>query len=189
MADHWFGNFMQRLHELKLERETLILFLSDHGFLLGERGYVAKMATQCHPELIHVPLMIRDPDGRGAGRTTDYFTQTQDVATTLLRAGTVRRPAFMDGQNLLPLLEGRRGKRKLKRREYVTGAYSSIVFARDRRWSYMGDNQNADPQLFDHKRDPRELRDLAASRPEQARHMYDRMVVRDNGGRALPRFS
>ena len=188
MADHWFGNFMQRLHELDLERETLILFLSDHGFLLGERGYVAKMATQCHPELIHVPLMIRDPEGRGAGKTTDYLTQTQDVATTLLRAGTVRRPDFMDGQNLLPLLEGRRGKRKLKRRTYVTGSYSSIVFARDRRWSYMGDNQNADPQLFDHRRDPREVRDLAAARPAQARRMYERMVVRDNGGRALPRF-
>ncbi|HET6448744.1 MAG TPA: sulfatase [Conexibacter sp.] len=189
MSDHWFGNFMQRFHELKLERETLILFLSDHGFLLGERGYVAKMATQCHPELIHVPLMIRSPDGRGAGRTTDYFTQTQDVATTLLRAATVRRPDFMDGQNLLALLEGRRGKRKLKRREYVTGSYSSIVFARDRRWSYMGDNQNADPQLFDHARDPRELHDLAARRPAQVRRMYDGMVVRDNAGRALPKFA
>jgi len=189
MSDHWFGNFMQRLHELKLERETLILFLSDHGFLLGERGYVAKMATQCHPELIHVPLMIRSPDGLGAGRTTDYFTQTQDVATTLLRAGTVRRPDFMDGQNLLPLLDGPRGKRKLRKRTYVTGSYSSIVFARDRRWSYMGDNQNADPQLFDHARDPRELHDLAAAEPARARRMYERMVVRDNGGRALPRFA
>ncbi|MBS1869121.1 MAG: sulfatase [Actinobacteria bacterium] len=188
MSDHWFGNFMQRLHDLRLERETLILFLSDHGFLLGERGYVAKMATQCHPELIHVPLMIRSPDGRGAGKTTDYLTQTQDVATTLLRAGTVRRPDFMDGQDLLPLLDGARGKRKLKRREYVTGSYSSIVFARDRRWSYIGDNQNADPQLFDHRRDPHELRDLAASRPAQVRRMYDGMVVRDNGGRALPKF-
>jgi arylsulfatase A-like enzyme len=189
MADHWFGNFMQRFHELGLERETLILFLSDHGFLLGERGYVAKMATQCHPELIHVPLMIRDPEGRGAGSTTDYLTQTQDVATTLLHAGTVRRPDFMDGQNLLPLLEGSGGKRKLKRRTYVTGSYSSIVFARDRRWSYMGDNQNDAPQLFDHRRDPDEVDDLAAARPAQARRMYERMVVRDNGGSALPRFA
>jgi arylsulfatase A-like enzyme len=189
MSDHWFGNFMQRFHELKLERETLILFLSDHGFLLGERGYVAKMATQCHPELIHVPLMIRDPEGRGAGATTDYFTQTQDVATTLLHAGTVRRPDFMDGENLLPLLGGKRHERKLRRRTYVTGAYSSIVFARDRRWSYMSDNQNADPRLYDHRRDPRELRDLAARRPDRARRMYDRMVVADNGGQPLPRFA
>jgi arylsulfatase A-like enzyme len=189
MSDHWFGNFMTRLHELRLERETLILFLSDHGFLLGERGYVAKVATQCHPELIHVPLMIRDPEGRGAGKATDYFTQTQDVATTLLHAGTVRRPHFMDGQSLLPLLHGRRGERKLERRTYVTGAYSSIVFARDRRWSYMGDNQNADPQLFEHKRDPRELHDLGGRRPAQAKRMYERMIVRDNGGRALPSFA
>ena len=72
----------------------------------------------------------------------------------------------------------------------MTGSYSSIVFARDRRWSYMGDNQNADPQLFDHGRDPREVRDLAGRRPAPgAASMYERMVVRDNGGRALPRFA
>lgn len=186
MADHWFGNFMQRFNELNLERETLILFLSDHGFLLGERGYVAKMATQCHPELIHVPLMIRDPEGRGAGKTTDYFTQTQDVATTLLAGATVRRPSFMDGQNLLPLLEGR--TRGLKRRTYVTGSYSSIVFARDRRWSYMSDNQNADPHLYDYRRDPREVRDISDRSAGQVHKMYTGMVRRDNGGQPLPQF-
>ena len=87
MADHWFGNFMQRFTELNLDRETIVLFLSDHGFLLGERGYVAKMATQCHPELIHVPLMIRPPEGPGAGKTADYFPHTQDLARTLLAGG------------------------------------------------------------------------------------------------------
>lgn len=186
MSDHWFGNFMQRFHELNLERETLVLFLSDHGFLLGERGYVAKMATQCHPELIHVPLMIRDPSGRGAGKTTDYFTQTQDVAPTLVAGATVERPSFMDGENLLPLLEGR--ERKLAKRDYVTGAYSSIVFARDRRWSYMGDNQNADPRLYDHRRDPREVRDVSGRSPGQVHKMYAGMVERDAGGRP-PKFT
>jgi arylsulfatase A-like enzyme len=186
MSDHWFGNFMQRFHELNLERETLVLFLSDHGFLLGERGYVAKMATQCHPELIHVPLMIRDPTGRGAGKTTDYFTQTQDVAPTLVAGATVARPDFMDGENLLPLLEGR--ERGLAKRTYVTGAYSSIVFARDRRWSYMSDNQNADPRLYDYSRDPREVRDVAERSPGQVHKMYAGMVERDAGGRP-PRFT
>jgi arylsulfatase A-like enzyme len=186
MADHWFGNFMQRFTELELERETLILFLSDHGFLLGERGYVAKMATQCHPELIHVPLMIRHPEGRGAGKTTDYFTQTQDVAPTLLAGATVQRPGFMDGVNLLPLLDGKASR--LRRRTYVTGAYSSIVFARDRRWSYMSDNQNDDPRLYDHRRDPRELRDVADRSPGQVHKMYAGMVRRDAGG-PLPDFT
>ncbi len=187
MSDHWFGNFMQRFHELNLERETLVVFLSDHGFLLGERGYVAKMATQCHPELIHVPMMIRDPEGKGARTTTDYFTQTQDVASTLLAGAGVAKPAFMDGENLLPLLEG--NERKLKKRTYVTGAYSSIVYARDRRWAYMGDNQNADPRLYDYKRDPREVHDVADSSPGQVHKMYAGMVRRDNGGQALPKFT
>jgi arylsulfatase A-like enzyme len=186
MADHWFGNFMQRFHELSLERETLVVFLSDHGFLLGERGYVAKMATQCFPELIHVPMLIRDPEGRGARTSTDYFTQTQDVASTLLAGAGVAKPSFMDGQNLLPLLEGK--ERKLKKRTYVTGAYSSIVFARDRRWSYMGDNQNADPRLYDTKHDRREVRDVAASHPGVVHKMYAGMVKRDNDGRPLPKF-
>src|SRR5690606_23780371 len=84
MADHWFGNFMQRFHELGLERDTLVVFLSDHGFALGERGYVAKFAWQLFPELVQIPIMIRDPRGRGARRATDYFAQTQDIASTLL---------------------------------------------------------------------------------------------------------
>jgi arylsulfatase A-like enzyme len=186
MSDHWFGNFMQRFHELNLEGETLVMFLSDHGFLLGERGYVAKMATQCHPELIHVPMLIRDPEGKGARTTTDYFTQTQDVASTLLAGADVARPSFMDGQNLLPLLEGK--TRRLKKRTYVTGAYSSIVYARDRRWAYMGDNQNVDPRLYDHKHDRREVHDIAASHPGQLHKMYAGMLERDAGG-PLPKFS
>lgn len=188
MADHWFGNFMQRLSELRLERETLILFLSDHGFLLGERGYVAKMATQCHPELIQVPFMIRHPEGRGAGKKTDYYTQTQDIASTFLATATLRRPRWMDGVDLLPLLEGGRRARRMPRRTYVTGAYSSIVFARDRRFAYVSDNQNEDPRLYDTRRDRREVRDIAARDPQRVRRMYTGMVRRDNGRRPLPRF-
>jgi len=184
MADHWFGNFMQRFHELGLERDTLVIFLSDHGFLLGERGYVAKFATQLHPELIQVPMLIRHPQGKGARRTTSYFAQTQDVATTLLSAAGLKRPGWMDGANLLPLLEGRQPK---LRRRYVTGAYSSWVFARDRTWAYMSDNQNRTPRLYHHRRDPRELRDLARRNPAQVRAMYRGMVVRDAGG-PLPKL-
>jgi arylsulfatase A-like enzyme len=187
MADHWFGNFMQRFTELNLDRETLIVFLSDHGFLLGERGWVAKMATQCHPELIHVPLMIRHPEGKGAGKTTAYFTQTQDVAPTLLAAGTVQRPGFMDGVSLLPLLNG--NEHQMRPRTYVTGSYSSIVFARDRRWSYVSDNQNADPRLYDRRIDPREVRNVAGRSPGQVHKMYRGMVCRDAGTRRLPDFS
>jgi len=185
MADRWFGNFMQRFHELGLERDTVVMFLSDHGFLLGERGYVAKFAWELHPELIQVPMMIRDPSGKGARKKTDFYSQTEDVATTLLAAAGVKRPGWMDGINLLPLLEGRKPK---KRRDYVTGSYSSIVFARDRNWSYVADSQGGRPELYNLRRDRREVRNLAASNPAQVRKMYRGMLVRDARG-PLPKFT
>lgn len=184
MADRWFGNFMQRFHELGLERDTVVMFLSDHGFLLGERGYVAKFAWELHPELIHVPMMLRHPEGKGARRTTDYYSQTEDVASTLLAAAGVERPEWMDGADLMPLTEGKQPK---KRRDYVTGAYSSIVFARDRNWSYVADNQGGRPELYNLRRDRREVRNLAASNSSQARKMYNGMIKRDAGG-PLPKF-
>ena len=184
MADRWFGNFMQRFHELELERDTVVMFLSDHGFLLGERGYVAKFAWELHPELIHVPMMLRHPEGKGARRTTDYYSQTEDVASTLLAAAGVEKPEWMDGADLMPLTEGRQPK---KRRDYVTGAYSSIVFARDRNWSYVADNQGGRPELYNLRRDRREVRNLAASNSSQARKMYNGMIKRDAGG-PLPKF-
>jgi arylsulfatase A-like enzyme len=185
MSDHWLGAFLTRLDDLKLERETLVLFLSDHGFLLGERGYVAKPATQLHPELIHTPMTIRHPDGRAAGRTNDDYVQTQDVAATLLAAAGIPKPSFMDGADLLGLLDAHP---KRLARDHVTGAYSSVVFARDRRWAYMGDNQNLRPHLFDTRADRREVHDVAARHRGQVHHMYDGLIVPDAGGRALPRF-
>jgi arylsulfatase A-like enzyme len=184
MADRWFGNFMQRFHELELDRDTVVMFLSDHGFLLGERGYVAKFAWELHPELIHVPMMLRHPEGKGARRTTDFYSQTEDVASTLLAAAGLERPEWMDGADLLPLTEGRQPK---KRRDYVTGAYSSIVFARDRNWSYVADNQGGRPELYNLRRDRREVRNLAGSNSAQARKMYNGMIKRDAGG-PLPKF-
>ncbi len=184
MSDHWFGNFMTRLNAMQLERETLVLFLSDHGFLLGERGYVAKPATQLHPELVHTPMMIRHPDGRAAHTTNDQYVQTQDVAATLLGAAGIPKPSFMNGDDLLPQLD--KNPPSLKR-TYVTGAYSSVVFARDSRWAYMGDNQNKKPSLFDSVRDPREVHDLAKADASRANAMYKGMVVKDAGG-PLPKF-
>ncbi|MDO8212975.1 sulfatase [Conexibacter sp. CPCC 206217] len=185
MADRWFGNFMQRFHELGLERDTVVMFLSDHGFLLGERGYVAKFAWELHPELIHVPMMIRHPEGKGARRTTDYYSQTEDVASTLLSTTGLEKPEWMDGANLMPLTEG---KQPAKRRDYVTGAYSSIVFARNREFAYIGDNQNVRPELYNLRSDRGETRNLAVRNPAQVRKMYKGMVVKDAGGVALPKF-
>ena len=84
MVDTWLGLFLGRLEQLGLMQDTLIVLLSDHGVLLGERGEVGKTEDQMHREITRVPLLIRDPAGRGAGRTSDYFASTHDIAPTVL---------------------------------------------------------------------------------------------------------
>ena len=61
MMDHWFGHFMDRFHELGLQKNTVIVLLSDHGYLLGERGFTGKVPSQLHPELAQVPFVDRAP--------------------------------------------------------------------------------------------------------------------------------
>ena len=61
MTDHWIGVLLERLHELGLEQETVIVLVADHGIFIGERGWTGKISTMLHPELVRVPLVIVDP--------------------------------------------------------------------------------------------------------------------------------
>ena len=67
LVDTWLGKFLDRLANLGLLDNTLVL-CSDHGVLLGEYGWVGKRYTEVHTELSHVPLAIRHPDGKAKGR-------------------------------------------------------------------------------------------------------------------------
>ena len=47
MTDRWLGHFLDRFHELGLHKNTVIVLLSDHGYLLGERGFTGKVPSSC----------------------------------------------------------------------------------------------------------------------------------------------
>ena len=60
------GDFLDRLANLALLDNTLVILTSDHGVLLGEYGWVGKRYTEVHTELSHVPL--RHPSSRRQGQ-------------------------------------------------------------------------------------------------------------------------
>ena len=62
MTDRWLGVFLDRLHDLRLDRETAIVLVADHGFLLGEYGFTGKISSELHPPLMRVPLVVVHPD-------------------------------------------------------------------------------------------------------------------------------
>ena len=70
MTDRWLGVFLERLHELGLERDTVIVLVADHGIQLGEHGWTGKISVALHPVLIRVPFVIVDPPAPGGRRAT-----------------------------------------------------------------------------------------------------------------------
>jgi arylsulfatase A-like enzyme len=162
MTDRWMGKLLERLHELKLERETVIVLTSDHGIFLGERGWTGKISVALHPELTQVPLVIVDPRHRRAGEETAFLASTHDLAPTLLATAGVRTPFGMDGTDLSPLLR----RESPAARTAAYGGYSNQHFVRRGRWAYMSDNAMQTPKLFDVQRDPLELTDVAAEHPD-----------------------
>ena len=81
-------------------KNTVILLLSDHGYLLGERGYTGKVPSQLHPELAQVPFVIVHPDDRAAGEVSQHFASTHDVGPTVLSMVGIEPPAWMNGTDL-----------------------------------------------------------------------------------------
>jgi arylsulfatase A-like enzyme len=182
MTDRWLGVFLDRLHKLRLDRDTIVVLTSDHGFLLGDHGWTGKSPTQLHPALIRVPLTIVHPDNRRRGGSTRFFAQSHDIGPTILSMAGIRVPRAMNGTDLSPLFRGRRPSK----RSYAYGGYTNGFYIRTDRWALIGNNPGQRLRLYDLSRDPRELRNVASTHPGKARQLY-RVVRRRSGGR-LPYY-
>jgi arylsulfatase A-like enzyme len=184
MADAWLGRFLDRFYASGLADETVVVFLSDHGIVLGERGWTGKPALELHPELIQVPFLLRDPSGRAAGKETPYFASPHDVGPTLLQMTGVPTPETMNGVSLAPLLSG--GSPRLSRR-FCFGGYANHWYYRDDRWAFIADGNNSGRELFDLRNDPGERTSVARDHPRLLVKIYKR-VLHSAGARRLPYF-
>jgi arylsulfatase A-like enzyme len=180
MTDRWLGVFLDRLHALRLERDTIVVLVSDHGIYLGDHGMTGKSSITLHPQLIRVPLIVVDPGGRHAGRQSSWFASTHDIAPTILSMAGLAVPRRMDGVDLSRFFEGRRPPR----RPYAFGGYGNSFFVRTDRWALHGPNRGDLFHLYDRSRDAGETRDVAAANPGKAAELYG--LVRERAGRPLP---
>lgn len=182
LTDRWLGVFLDRFHELRLERDTIVVLVSDHGIYLGDYGLTGKSSVTLHPPLIRVPLAVVDPGGRHAGRTSSWFASTHDIAPTILSMAGLSVPDGMDGVDLSGLFEGRRPPR----RPYAFGGYGNSFFVRTDRWAMFGANRGEGFHLYDRRGDRTETRDLAGARPDKTGELYG--VVRRRAGRPMPTY-
>lgn len=184
MVDRWLGRFMDHAADLNLMDNTLFVLLSDHGVGLGEHGFTGKVSSELYPELVDVPFLIRHPEGKGAGRESDYFASTHDVTPTILGTLGIEQPQPMQGQDLNVFLED--GEPEQQRQHFTLG-YDRHFLSRDGRYALMGRNDGAEFKLFDLQNDPDYRNDIADEQPEIAKRMFEEYVIPDAGG-SPPRY-
>ena len=107
MADRHLGEILDVLDKYNMYEDTLLIFTTDHGFHLGEHGYMAKNYMSPYNEVFHIPMIIAGP-GMKKGRTK-ALTQNIDLLPTVLDyydISTKNCNAKIHGKNLMPVLMG-----------------------------------------------------------------------------------
>ncbi|MUL67864.1 sulfatase [Mycobacterium sp. CBMA 234] len=100
MCDHSLGRVLDAMDELDLWDDTMLIVNTDHGFLLGERGWWGKSVQPWYNELVQLPLFVWDPRAGAADQRRQALVQTIDLAPTLLDYFGVETPADMQGAPL-----------------------------------------------------------------------------------------
>lgn len=179
MVDAWFGRFIEEIDRRRLLDDTLVVFLSDHGVLLGEHNLVGKPVSESlWPEITDVPLLVRHPE-HARERTDDRFVSTHDVVPTILGALGIAPPFELPGLDLTPILAGR--PRRVARRDHLTMGYAGHAMIRTDRWALTTTSDGGTRRLFDTAADPGFTRDVAADNPQVVRRLLGRLE-RDAGG-------
>lgn len=105
MVDEWFGRVLDALDENELWDETMVIVTSDHGFFLGEEGYVGKNQFPVLDLLAKTPLLIWHPECSDDGRRVGELTSAVDLYATILDVFGVDHNS-PHSQSLLPVLDG-----------------------------------------------------------------------------------
>ena len=103
-VDDSVGALLQTLEELGILDSTLIIFMSDNGFLHGEHGLIDKRCM--YEESIKVPLIVHCPEIVPAGRRTQRLALNIDIAPTILDAAALPIPKAVQGDSFLPVARG-----------------------------------------------------------------------------------
>lgn len=193
LVDRWVGRLIEKLDVLGIADETVLVFVSDHGYYFGEHGYLGKsvwdpgLGTQSwsplYREIVDAPLLIRMPGA--APRRTPALTTLVDIPATIMDLTGAQPPPGIAGRSLAPLL---RGETEEHRELVVSGwpleyqkgritiavdswprrvAHDQPITVTGRGLSLLVGGADDDLELYDLATDPREERNIAPERPHE----------------------
>jgi N-acetylglucosamine-6-sulfatase len=191
--DESIGAVLDRLEETGMAENTLVVYMGDNGFLLGEHGLIDK--RNAYEASIRVPMLAWAPGAIEPGTTVEALVRNIDVAPTIFDLAGVSAPSMsMDGTSFLDLLRGRDGAGNDENRAFLYEYYWEHAFPhtpttfalRGDRFKYIyyhgvwGLNE-----LYDLQTDPNERHNLVNVPAYQARvdsmrsRLFDRLEAED----------
>ena len=171
------GRILRVLEEEGLDRDTLVVYVGDHGYLLGHHGAFEKQTMW--DEALRIPMIVRDP--RLEPSTVTALVEMLDLVPTILDTLGVDPMPTAQGRTLVPLLRGETDRH----RDFIFSQYhaDNLAGVRTERWKYMFTTGAHDlsflfptgygpsgrhQRLFDLRQDPAEFTNLAADPQHKA---------------------
>ena len=159
------GRLLDALDRLGLADDTIVVFVSDHGYHLGDRGQWMKQTL--FERATRAPLVVAGPGVLARGAASPRVVEFLDLYPTLAALAGVAPPAGLHGRSLLPLLTDPRAPWTHAAVSQVRRGGAAEPFMgyslRTERWRYTEwDGGARGTELYDAAADPDELRNLAA---------------------------
>ena len=178
-VDHNIGRIIKSLEKNKLDKNTLIIFTSDHGELLGENGMWGKLGWW--DSAYRIPLIVYNPGEKNY--EVDDFTESVDLAPTILDWLNEDIPINWSGESLIEYT--RNGNRKsvkpyvvfefdfseshysqFVKEKKLTPEECTLICIRTNKWKYVH-FPSLPSLLFDLENDPQEMKNLAEDKNHQ----------------------
>ena len=200
MVDRWVGHLLDKVHALGLDENTMIVQITDHGYLMGEHDLIGKagdLLGNLYEPTCHVGMLIRHPEGLAAGQRIPALVQPPDVMPTILDFLGVPIPDTVQGASLMPLM---RGEATQVREQVLSGRfiYAPVAGVADtsfefdgmagsrseicsrtlttERWSYICAPYDMPSELYDLEADPTQQHNVIEQHPDVAAALYEALI-------------
>ncbi|MBI61273.1 MAG: sulfatase [Verrucomicrobiales bacterium] len=167
LIDYNVGRMVAALNETEQLNNTIVIFMSDHGEMLGDHGIYLK-GPHFYEEAVKVPLIFSWPGQFKTGLKVDGLTELIDITPTLLDAAGLSIPQFIQGKTLLPILSG-----KANPDHHRNSVFSEYYNAWSHKHSYGTMHRtNSHKMIVYHGTDQGELYDLDKD-PDEFNNLWD----------------
>lgn len=152
-ADYNLGIILNALDSSSVKNNTIVVFMGDHGWHLGEKSRWSKYAL--YDEANHTTLIIYDPSAEGNGKICKKVVSLQDIYPTLVSLTNLKEKTDIEGRNIVPLLKNPEEK---SWNWPILMSYSGTNYIKTNEWKYV--DSETSPQLYHVANDPYEFDNL-----------------------------